>query len=203
MPAALHAFATPFADALRFDHARIFSAAMLLPDWPFALAMSLAFVGAIIAIVIVATLAVGGFVFAPRASQFDIGRLSPVRGFTRLFSLAVAFEGLRVAARLALVLGLTLTVLMLSEPPAGALTGSPGAAFAAVFEWVGKNLLVLAAAFSALTLVEIIARYWLHKRAERMTRAEVLQEYRETEGHPEIRAQIEARRRALQSRQMQ
>lgn len=199
MPAVLHAFAAPFADALSFDHARIFSDAMVLPDMQRALAMALLLIGVIVSIVILATLAVGGFVFAPVAVQFDGERVSPARGFARLFSFVSAFEGLRVTARLAAVLMLIFVVIMISDPPASALSGSAAPAADAAFEWAGRNLFILAAALSALTIVEIVGRHWLHQRAERMTRAEVLQEYREAEGHPELRAQIDARRRALQA----
>lgn len=200
MPAVLHAFAAPFADALSFNHTRVFSDAMVLPDLQRALAMALLLVGVIIAIVILATLAVGGFIFAPAVLQFDSGRLSPAHGFARLFSLASAFEGLRVTARLAAVLMLIFIVIMVSDPPAGGVSASTGPAAEAAFEWAGRNLLILAAALSALTALEIFVRHWLHQRAERMTRVEVLQEYREAEGRPELKAQIDARRRAFQAR---
>ena len=196
MPAALSVMAKPLINVLSFDHAQVFSIGLEAPDLLRPLLAAVLGLLAITAAIVFATVAVGGLVFAPAAAQFDAGRVSPARGFSRLFSLSSGFDALRSAGRLILVLVVIYIVIFLSAPlsltPHSGVMDALGLASA----WAGRALLMLAAALAGLTVLEIVVRHWLYQRAERMTRAEILQEYREAEGDPELKAQIEARRRA-------
>jgi flagellar biosynthetic protein FlhB len=152
------------------------------------------------------TIAIGGWIFTPAPLAFKFERLDPVAGIGRMFSLdslvevlkALAKAGFIVLATVALLIGTMDQLLGLSDQPLVQAMGSA----------LSLSLLTLAICSGALLLIAAIdAPYqlWSHARKLKMTRKEIEDELKESEGSPEVRQRVRqlqqevARRRMLES----
>ena len=175
---------------------RLAGGAALLGALPFALAGALASAGAV--------LAQSGLLVHLAALQPDLARLDPRRGLSRLFSAASLAET-----------GRTLVKLMAAGAAAwwvlrAALPGLP-AAFGWTPAWlldragreVLRVLLALLAVQAAIAGFDLLRARRAHAATLRMSRQELRDEQKETEGNPQVRARIRrlrlqrARRRML------
>ena len=150
---------------------------------------------------IVATLSLagqGGFVFAPSAVQPRVGRLSPAANLKKLFSLSGWSRLLRSFVPVLALAGLMADILIREWVPLAAATRiRPGASapilLGLLFEMAWKGGLVLLVWAG----VDYALQYWNHERSLRMTKREVRDERKETEGNPETRSRLRRARRSL------
>ena len=146
----------------------------------------------------VGALAQGGLVFAPAALQPNLSRLSPATRLEQLFSLPSLgrllkslLPGAAIVYAVVAVLGRDWSrVLHLSHRSAAGLTLY---SLARIFEVGWKCALVLLLWSGADYLIE------RHKLASdlRMSRQDLMDEYKETEGHPTVKARIRRLRRQV------
>ncbi len=145
-----------------------------------------------------APLAIGGWNFSTSALLPQFSRLNPLSGFGRIFSargtveLGKGLAKIAVVGTIAWVLlsGLTPQLMGLSsEPIEGAIAHSAALA--------GYALLVLCFGLVAIAAVDVPYQLWQHSKDLRMTREEVKEEYKESEGSPEVRGRIREAQRAL------
>lgn len=161
---------------------------------------------ALTAAAIIGSLAIGGFIFSPEPLAFKFERLDPVAGLGRIFSLnglvevlkALAKASLIVAAAVALIYATMDSLLGMSDQPLKSAMGNAGS----------LTLLTLAICSGALLVIAgLDAPYqlWSHARGLKMTRQEIEDELKESEGRPEVRNRIRqlqqevARRRMLEA----
>ena len=171
---------------------------------------AIAFVGVVAPALAVAWLAAattavsqGGFVFAPTALTPNFSRLNPATRLKQLFSLPALSRLLRSVLPVAVVLYLAATIvirdwrLLLGSPRLGA-GGISRSIFELAFELIWKAALVL--------LAWSVVDYFLerqHSAGElRMSRQELVDDYKETEGNPTIKARIRRLRRQTLRRRM-
>jgi len=162
------------------------------------LAIGLSFMATLLAAV-----SQGGLVFSPSALQPNLARFNPAEHVRQMFSLTAVSRLLK-----SLLPGTAiawLSVAMLSRDWHGLSSGSywhPGAAlgfiFAGVFEVAWKSALVLLAWSAADYIIE------RQKLAGdlRMSRQDLRDEYKESEGNPVIKGRIRRLRRQVHRRQM-
>jgi flagellar biosynthesis protein FlhB len=145
---------------------------------------------------LLAGLAASGFLFAPAAAAPRLERLDPGRGLARLLAPETAAQASLGMARAAVALAAALGFLAGAAPAlsslprldvAGVVAALP--ALAASLAWPLAALLLLAG------LGDLALSRMRHRRALRMTRAEVIRERRDEEGDPLLRAE----RRRLQA----
>lgn len=148
---------------------------------------------------LIAPMLLSGWVFAPRAVQFQGGRLDPLSRMLRIFSPNGLFDGLK-AILILLAAGAVLVwffqahlhdLALLPAMPlddAAALTGG----------LLLKGLLLLLGAALLAALLDAPWQWWRYLKSLAMTRAEVLAEAREAEGSPELKARIRGRQRKMQ-----
>jgi flagellar biosynthetic protein FlhB len=154
-------------------------------------------------IALVAPLAIGGWGFSFQAVSFKWEKLDPVKGLKRLFAWRGLVELLKAIAKFLLVA--TVSVLMLWHLAGeflslGSQSLAQGMAHAAhLYGWA---FLVLSATLVVIAAVDVPFQLWDHARQLRMTRQEVKDEFKETEGHPELRARIRAAQREMAQRRM-
>ncbi|MBX6377352.1 MAG: EscU/YscU/HrcU family type III secretion system export apparatus switch protein, partial [Clostridia bacterium] len=136
-----------------------------------------------------------GFALAPARVQPRPAALDPVAGFRRLLSLRTLAEMVRSLVKLAVLAVVAASVLrdLPAELPVLPLTAPTEGVrhFAAVLDaLVGRA----AVAFLALAAADLAYQRWQYERDLRMSRQEVREELKETEGDPAVRG----RRRRLQ-----
>lgn len=143
---------------------------------------------------LVAPILLSGWVFAPQAAQADLARAHPFKPFARLFSVDSLFDGSLMLLKLALTAGAVGWALASGWPALQSLGRSEmSVALDATAAWVGRGVLVLAAALTLAAAVDAGWRWWRYLRRHAMTWQEVLAEARESEVNPEVRAQLRGR----------
>ncbi len=141
--------------------------------------------------------------FALRAPRVDWGRLSPLAGLGRLFSADHLMETLKALVKLA-ALVFALWQLMAAHLPtaAGAFSLGPAQLLEAIRRDVVALLLDLIAAQSAITVLDLLWVRFRHAGRLRMSRTEVKDEQRESDGDPRIKARLRQIRTARMRRRM-
>jgi flagellar biosynthetic protein FlhB len=144
-----------------------------------------------------------GFRIAPRAIEADAGKLDPVRGLQRLFGpRALVRTGLSLA-KVLLITAAAATVAWLHVDEIARVGSSElGPLLAAVGVVALRTTAAALAVILALALLDALFQRLQLERDLRMTRAEVKEEHRLTEGDPHVRARIRALQRELATRRM-
>lgn len=148
-------------------------------------------------------IAIGGWLFVGKPLVPDFSRLDPMRGLGRMLSLAGLVELGKTLAKTAAVAAVAVAFLwaerdaligLASEPPAAAIAHS-GA-------MVAGALLALAGAAALIAAVDVPIALWRHGRELRMSREDLREELRESEGDPQLKARIRGQQREAARRRM-
>ena len=143
-------------------------------------------------IVIVATqAAVGGLNFAPKALSFKPNRIDPLKGIKRIFSVKGLVELLKSILKVVLLFGVAIAVLYSQIPSLIQLTHKD--LNSALASGLDNFPLLLGAMLVVLAVIGAIDYFWqrhVHIKQLRMSKQEVKDEYKQTEGSPEVKAKI-------------
>jgi flagellar biosynthetic protein FlhB len=163
--------------------------------------------GGVVAPVALVALAAGLFQIrgrlAFRAIQPTPSRLSPLGGLKRMFSLESVVSLVIPMAKLAVVaVAIQGPARAALQTLPTALAGGVGAQFQALSSTIMDAARNGATALVLLAVADVIYRRWQFTRQARMTKQELREESRETEGDPAIRGRMRALRRQLARRRM-
>jgi flagellar biosynthetic protein FlhB len=158
---------------------------------------------AVLAAAIVAPLALGGFVWSSQALAPNFGRMNPVTGFGRIFGLQGLSELVKALLKFVVVgliagsVGLWLMndALALGSMPAAAAIARSAYLLALALLLMSSGLIVVAA-------VDAPFQWWQHHRQLKMTREEIREEMKETDGRPEVKQKIRELQRKYSKRRM-
>lgn len=132
-----------------------------------------------------------GVMFAPEVIKPDISKLSPIKGFQRLFSLKSIIEFVKGLAKISIISIIIYIILKPYFPGIEHSIGLPPSVF--LDELHTLVIKVLVASISVLVVVAIgdvfYQRFDFAKR-QRMTKQEVKDEFKQTEGDPYIRSRL-------------
>jgi len=132
-------------------------------------------------------------------------RINPGKGFKRLFSLNSVIEALKGILKITILLVLIYTCLsdMLSVSERYMYADLDGAC-RHMLEAIFAMLLKVSAAFLVLAAADFGYQWWDFERQMKMTKQEVKEEYKQTEGDPQVKGKIkQIQRQMAQSRMMQ
>jgi flagellar biosynthetic protein FlhB len=163
----------------------------------------------LLVLIVVATVAapalMGGFVWSGEALVAKFERLDPFAGLRRIFSLHGLMELVKTLLKFGLLAGLAAAFLWGSAPRVVELAfGDVARGLVGAAELTRDAFLVLALGLVLIAAVDVPFQWWNHLKQLRMTRQEVRDELRETEGSPEVKARIRrlqqdaARRRMME-----
>ncbi|MBZ0067355.1 MAG: EscU/YscU/HrcU family type III secretion system export apparatus switch protein [Thiobacillus sp.] len=143
---------------------------------------------------LVGPMLLSGWVFAPHMTQADLTRASPLKALSRLLSMDSFFDGSQALMKLLLAAAAVGWALASGWPGLQNLAGGDmPMALHATAAWVGRGVLALVAALALAAALDAGWRWWRYLRRHAMTWQEVLAEARESEGSPEMRAQLRGR----------
>jgi flagellar biosynthesis protein FlhB len=196
-------------DGFRVERGQIDDPAALVNAFGHASLTALAATGPIlaasVAAAIVAPLVVGGWIFSPQALLPDFSRLNPLSGFGRIFGtrglveLGKALLKIIVVGSLALLVTRQMMGHMLSL---GTLPVEIGIGRAAGI--LGRSFLYMSCGLLLIAAVDAPYQWWSYRERLRMTREEVREEMKESDGRPEVKAKIrQLRQRYAKQRMMQ
>lgn len=167
------------------------------------LRLSLPILGLFTLVGVAATLVQSGVVFAPAVLKPDLRRIDPIAGFGRLFSRRGLFETGKALLKIGVVAAVTYPLIRRDLPRYADLTGAEPLAIAAAIGQSIRDLgLRIGAAYLALAVLDYGFQRWDLEQRLRMTRHELKEELRQTEGDPEIKARIRRLQRQYAMRRM-
>lgn len=145
-------------------------------------------------------LLVSGELMRPKFS-----RINPLQGAKRLFSLKSVVDALKNMLKITLLLFIIYISLkaMVDESPRYLYTDVAASA-RHIFDVAKTMAIRVIAAFAVLGAFDYGYQWWEYERNMRMSKQEIKEEYKQTEGDPQIKGKIkEQQRRMAQSRMMQ
>jgi flagellar biosynthetic protein FlhB len=145
----------------------------------------------------------GGWSFSLEAIAPKLSKLDPIKGFGRLFGPKGLMELLKALAKFLLVGSVAFLVLR-SELDA-LLTLSTRSLESAIADtaWLAAlTLLGVSAATALVAAIDVPFQLWQHNKQLRMTRQEIRDEFKETEGRPEVKAKIRQLQREMAQQRM-
>jgi flagellar biosynthetic protein FlhB len=159
--------------------------------------------GAVVGLVLLAALALGGWNFSLQAMAPNFTRLSPIAGLGRLFGMHGISELGKALLKCLLVGGVCAAivastfgdVLALAHMEPRAAIGRAAGLVAWAFVWLCGSLALVAA-------VDVPLQLFQFKRTLRMTRQEVRDEAKESDGRPETKQRIRRLQQQLARRRM-
>lgn len=144
----------------------------------------------------VAPLALGGWSFSTEALAPDFSRLSPGKGFKRMFSMQAVVELCKSLAKFTVVALVALWVLKRDMAELLQLGSEPSAtAIVHAFRVCGSAFIALSAGLLIIAAIDVPIQLWQYSKKLKMTRQEIRDEMKESEGSPEMKGRI---RRAQQ-----
>ena len=142
-------------------------------------------------IVLLTQIAVGGINFAPKAMQFKGNKINPIEGFKRMFSQKSLAELVKAILKVLLLFGLTAVVvydrlddmIQLTERELSQAVVVMGQAFP-------QLLFVLLIGLAIIAAIDYFWQRHIFIQGLRMTKQEIKDEFKQTEGSPEVKAKI-------------
>ena len=149
-------------------------------------------VGLPMMVVVLATqFAVGGINFAPKAANFKGSKINPITGLKRMFSLKSLVELGKNLLKVILLVASAVVVLYYLMP--GILRITDGTLKSGIEHFQNSFPILVGALLISLLIIAAIDYFYQryeHIKSLRMTKQEVKDEYKQTEGSPEVRAKI-------------
>ena len=136
-------------------------------------------------------LAVGGINFAPKAAAFKGSKINPIKGFKRIFSVKGLVELGKSVLKVVLLVGLAALIIYLMLPQL--LQISHGSLKSALEVMYYAFPFLIGALLTALAIIAAIDYFWqrhVHVQQLKMTKQELKDENKQTEGSPEVKAKI-------------
>ena len=158
-----------------------------------------------ILLTLVATMAQTRMLVAFESIKPKFSKLNPINGFKNLFSLKSVVEAVKNLFKISILLYIIYTslrdIMMVAERYMYAeLFGACSHLFNAIFVMLLKVIL----AYLVLAAADYLYQWWDFERQMKMTKQEVKEEYKQTEGDPQIKSRIKQKQREMsQSRMMQ
>jgi flagellar biosynthetic protein FlhB len=185
-------------DLSAVDMAGMVTASFRSMAWPVA-AMSLPIAG----VVMFASYAQIGIQIAPKAITWNPGRLDPTKGWSRIFSMRSVVRTIAALLKILLVTTAAAAVAWHELPNVASLVNSDlGPAL------MGIGRVLLHCALGSLVAIVAIAGFdfgfqrWQHERDIRMSKRDIKDEVKMTEGDPHIKAKVRQVQREMARRRM-
>lgn len=157
----------------------------------------------LVVVAVLSSVMLGGLVFSGKALEPKFERMNPIKGVTRMFSAQTLVELIKTLAKAAVV-G-TVAVLVITnylQPMIALMHATPEDALTS-----GIGLVALCSALIVVGLVLIVLidapwQIFSHMKKLRMSKQDVKQEHKESEGDPHVKGRIRQQQRAMARRRM-
>jgi len=164
------------------------------------------FAAVVLLAALISTVIVSGWNFSLKPLQADFSKMDPIKGLTRMFNWKALVELGKATLKGGLIAGASAWMIWLQWEEILTLSVEPMESAMPHFGWITLyTFIAAAAAFALIAAIDVPFQLWTYHRDLRMTKEEVRQEHKETEGDPQIKARIrslqreQARRRMMQA----
>lgn len=157
----------------------------------------------LLAVALVSPMLLSGWLFSPKPLQPDFQRLNPLRGLSQIFSMHSLIELAKAVAKTLLIGGVAAWVIWHSREGVLSLAAqSLEVGVARLGALLGWSFLLIVGSMLLIVAIDVPFQLWEHGRKLKMTRQELRQEAKETEGDPQIKARIRSMQREMARRRM-
>ncbi|CAL61483.1 Flagellar biosynthetic protein FlhB [Herminiimonas arsenicoxydans] len=195
------------ASGLSFDREMAFDMELLLAHAAASIIkLLIAFAPAALILIVVALaspMLIGGWLFSAQALQPNFGRMNPIKGLGNMVSTRSAVELGKAIAKTILIGCIAWTVMKYEIDGVLALSVTP---LQSGIEQVGHILLIsftfIVSGLIIIAGIDAPYQMWQHAKKLMMSRQDVRQESKESDGNPEIKAKIRQQQREMARRRM-
>jgi flagellar biosynthetic protein FlhB len=158
---------------------------------------------AIMLVAVVSPLLIGGWNFTAKSFMPNFGKLNPMNGLGNMVSSNALVELLKAVAK-ALLVGAVAWYVVMSEKDAvvGLAVEPMGVAITHLAGLVARAFLIMVSSLGAIALLDGPYQKWHYANKLKMTRQEVIQESKESDGNPQIKGKIRQLQREMARKRM-
>ena len=152
---------------------------------------------------VVGPVALGGFMLSPESLMPKFSRMNPLSGLKRMFSKNSLIELLKAVGKFLVVLFVALAVLSSFQHDILAIANEPlETAIMHSLQVVGWCALWMSCGLILIAMIDVPFQLWDHKQKLMMTKQEVRDEYKASEGKPEVKSRVRQLQREISQRRM-
>jgi flagellar biosynthetic protein FlhB len=195
------------ARGLSLDREQIYNPAVLIErvtsDFAAVLMACLPLAGAIILVMLASPMLIGGWNFSAKSFMPNFGKLNPMRGLGNMVSTHSLVELLKAVAKTLLVGAVAWYIVVSQKDAVLGLAAEPfGTAVPHLGSLIAKAFLTMVGALGAIALLDGPYQLWHYSNKMKMTRQEVIQESKESDGNPQIKGKIRQLQREMARKRM-
>jgi len=152
---------------------------------------------------LLAPLALGGWAFSTEALTPQFNRLNPLSGFKRIFAMRSVVELIKTLAKFGVVGLVAVLVLWNDAATLLALGQEPlDQAIGHTIRLSGKALIAITSGLLIIAGIDVPYQLYSHAKELKMSRQEIREEHKESEGSPEVKGRIRQMQQTLARQRM-
>jgi flagellar biosynthetic protein FlhB len=159
--------------------------------------------GLLLIVTLVSPILIGGWLFSGKALMPNFGRLNPINGLGNMISARAGVELIKAILKAILVGGVSWMVVSSQIETMLALTVEPfNSGSAHVANLILTGFITIVCSLAVIALIDGPYQLWHYANKLKMTREELRQEAKESDGNPQIKAKIRQLQREMAQRRM-
>jgi flagellar biosynthetic protein FlhB len=157
----------------------------------------------IVGVAVAAPILIGGWLFSAKVLAPNFGKFNPINGLMNMVSTNALVELLKAVAKTLLVGSVAWFVVMSQkEAVIGLAVEPPQAGTTHMVHLIGVAFLVIVAGLGLIAALDAPYQLWHYANKHKMTRQEVIQESKESDGNPQIKGKIRQLQREMAKSRM-
>jgi flagellar biosynthetic protein FlhB len=157
----------------------------------------------LVVVAVISSVMLGGLVFSGKALEPKFERMNPIKGVGRMFSAQTLVELIKTLAKAVVVGGVAVLVIMhYIDPMISLMHATPEDALTSGIGLVALCCALIVAGLALIVLIDAPWQIYSHLKKLRMSREDVKQEHKESEGDPHVKGRIRQQQRAMARRRM-
>ncbi len=163
----------------------------------------LPFLAVMLAVALLTPMALSGWLFTFEALQPDFGKLNPAKGLARILSLTSLVEMVKAVAKTLLVGSVGVWAILHYQNDLFTLVSEPlSSGLGHTADIILYTFLFVSASLALVVVIDVPFQLWDYAKKLRMTREEMRQEMKESEGDPHVKARIRMLQREMARKRM-
>jgi len=154
-------------------------------------------------VALVAPMLLGGFSFSPQSIAFKWEKLDPIKGMGKLFAMRSLMELAKALGKFLLIGSVASGVLWFYFEDFLVIGNQDiKPALAQTMDILGWSFILISASLIVIAAIDVPFQLWDHSRQLKMTKQEVKDEYKQTDGSPEVKSRARQLQREMAERRM-
>jgi flagellar biosynthetic protein FlhB len=161
------------------------------------------FLGLMMAAALLTPMLLSGWLFSAEALTPDFGKLNPLKGISRVISVNGLIEMVKAIAKTLLIGGVAWwTILHYKEALFGLVMESSEVSLVHFGQLVLTTFIAVSCSLLLVVAIDVPFQLWDHSQKLKMTKEDIRQEYKESEGDPHVKGRIRQMQREMARKRM-